>query len=283
MLWRVLHRSLHKNIIWYSFMLYLLILFSVDLEANCKSIEDDYLSPYDDKRHGASRSLRDISKCQHTMWNNRTFEIQWPRHDTKSYPEISVYNFDNSTRGRPIIGRIAIVKKPFHSVSVLEPSRVDGCKRNYWGGATAATVGSTIGQKKFSKCKIAINAGFFTPSNGACLGNIVSSNRVVQIQGIQLPNFGIRQDGAFVTGYIADNDINNTTIPFKELISGVIWLVRNGTNFVNESSLLECDENQKTGNMDTFAEVVSARTAVGHTKDGKLIVAQVEGHTHVSG
>lgn len=281
MLWQVLHRSLHKHITCYSFFLYLLIVFSV--EAAGESIEDDYLSPYDDRHHGASRSLRDISKCQHTMWNNRTFEIQWPRHDTKSDPEFSVYSFDNSTRGRPIIGRIAIVKRPFHSVSVLEPSRVGGCERNYWGGATVETVGNTIQQKKFSKCKIAINAGFFTPSNGACLGNIVSSNRVVQIQGIQLPNFGIRQDGAFVSGYISDNDINNASIPFKELISGVIWLVRNGTNFVNESSLLECDENQKTGNMKTFVEVVSARTAVGHTKDGKLVVAQVEGHTHVSG
>ena len=282
MLWRIIHRDFHKNIICYSFLCYLIV-FSVDLEADCKGIEDDYLSPYDDKHHGTSRSLRDINKCQHTMWNNRTFEVQWPHHDTKSYPGISVYSFDNSTQGRPIIGRIAIVKKPFHSVSVLEPSRVGGCERNYWGGATVVTVGNTIRQKEFSKCTIAINAGFFTPSNGACLGNIVSSNRVVQIQGIQLPNFGIRQDGALVTGYISDNDINNATIPFKELISGVIWLVRNGTNFVNESSLLECDENQKTGNMETFVEVVSARMAVGHTKDGRLVVAQVEGHTHVSG
>ena len=262
-------------------MSFMLLVFSVDLVADCKSIVDDYLSPYDHRHHGSSRSLRDISKCQHTMWNNRTFEMHRPQ-DTKSHPEITVYSFDNSTKRRAIIGRIAIVNRPLHSVTVLEPSRVGGCERDYWGGATVATVGSTIRQKK---CKVAINAGFFTPANGACLGNIVSSNRVVQIQGIQLPNFGIRQDGAFITGYISDDDIagTNATVPFKELISGVIWLVRNGSNFVNESSLLECDENQKTGNMKTFVEVVSARTAIGHTKDGKLVVAQVEGKTHVSG
>lgn len=258
------------------------MIFCVDLEADCKNIEDDYLSPYDG-RHGASRSLRDIAKCQHTMWNNKTFELQ-QIHDTKFHSGINVYSFEDSTiEKRTIMGRIAFVDNPFHSVSVLEPVSVGGCKRNYWGGASVSTVSSTIHQKKFTKCKVAINAGFFLPANGACLGNIVSSYRVVQVQGIQLANFGIRQDSTFVTGYISDDDINNTTIPFKELISGVIWLVRNGTNFVNQSSLLECDENQKTGKMQTFVEVISARTAIGHTKDGKLVVAQVEGHTHMSG
>lgn len=278
-LWRVIHRSIYQNIICYSVLLYLLTVFSVNVEVDCKITIDDYLSPYDE-RHGASRSLRDIAKCQHTMWGNRTFELQ--RTD-KSYSKISVYNFDNSTKRRPIIGRIAFVGQPLYSVSVLEPLRVGGCERNYWGGATVSTVSATIQQKKFSKCKVAINAGFFTPGNGACLGNIVSTYRVVQMQRIQLANFGIRQDGGIVTGYISDDDINNATIPFKELVSGVVWLVRNGTNFVNQSSLLECDENQKTGKMQTFIDVVSARTAIGHTKDGRLVVAQVEGHTHVSG
>lgn len=278
-LWRILRQSIHQDIFCYSFMLYLLIVFSVNLEADCKNIEDDYLLPYD-KHHGASRSLRDIAKCQHTMWKNRTFELQQAHNSSSG---IHVYSIDSSTRRWPIMGRIAIVDKPFHSVSVLEPLQVGGCERNYWGGATVSTVSSTIRQKKVSKCKVAINAGFFNPPNGACLGNIVSSYRVVQFQGIQLANFGIRQDGVIITGYISDDDIKNATIPFKELLSGVIWLVRNGTNFVNQSSLLECDENQKTGKMQTFVEVVSARTAVGHTKDGKLVVAQIEGHTHVSG
>lgn len=281
--WRTIRCGIRQNTFCYGFLLYILIVFGVDLEVDCKSIEydylHDYLSPYDE-HHGASRTLRDIAKCQHTMWNNRTFELQ-PAHNTGS--GIHVYSFDNSTRSRPIIGRIAIVDKPFHSVSVLEPSHVGGCERNYWGGATVSTVSDTVKQKKFSRCKVAINAGFFTPANGACLGNVISSYKLVQLQSIQLANFGIRQDGVFVTGYISDGDIKNKTIPFKELLSGVIWLVRNGSNFVNQSSSLECDENQKTGKMRTFVEVVSARTAVGHTKDGKLVVAQVEGHTHVSG
>lgn len=273
-LWRIFQRNTYQIIIFYIFISFLLI--------DCTNVEDDYLSPYDHERHGASRSLRDIAKCQHTMWNNRTFELQKAR-DTKPYSGIRVHTFESSTKRCPIMGRIAIVDRPFHSVSVLEPLRVGGCKRTFWGGATVSTVSNTIQQKKFSKCKVAINAGFFTPANGACLGNIVSSYRIVQVQGIQLANFGIRQDGTFVTGYIPDEDINKINTPFKELVSGVVWLVRNGTNFVNQSSLLECDENQKTGKMQTFIEVISARTAIGHTKDGKLVVAQVEGHTHVSG
>ena len=58
-------------------------------------------------------------------------------------------------------------------------------------------------------------------------------------------------------------------------MSGVIWLVRNGSSFVNESMTLECSSHEDTGRMKTFVDVISARTAIGHDADGRLVIAQV--------
>lgn len=35
--------------------------------------------------------------------------------------------------------------------------------------------------------------------------------------------------------------------PFVQLVSGVVWLVRNGSIYINESEAIECDETQETG------------------------------------
>ena len=272
--------SLYKKLVYH--VVILLVLIGITHDVSCTTIFDDYLTPYD-MHHGPSRSLRDIASCQHTMWENRTIERQ-SQYDSGHNSDVDLHSFVHvsTTRKQPITGRIAFVDKPLYTVSVLEPQEVGGCKENYFGGATVSVVSDTIKQRN-AKCKVAINAGFFNPYNGKCLGNIISSLRRVQTQDIQLANFGIRQDGTMVTGYISKEDIYNATVPFKQLISGVVWLVRNGSNFVNQSSLLECDENQKTGKMQTFIDVVSARTAIGHTKEGKLVIAQVEGQTHVYG
>jgi len=275
--------GLHEELVYHVALL--LVLIGITHDVNCTTVVDDYLTPYDiHVQHGSSRSLREIASCQHTMWENRTFEYQ-AQHDSGYYNDVDLYMFEQqvSTRKQPILGRIAFIDKPLHTMSVLEPRNVGGCESpSYFVGGTLSVVSDSIKQIK-SKCKVAINAGFFNPDNGKCLGNIISSLRVVQTQDIQLANFGIREDGTIVTGYISKEDIFNATVPFKQLISGVVWLVRNGSNFVNESKMLECDENQRTGKMQTFIDVVSARTAIGHTKDGKLVIAQVEGQTQVYG
>ena len=121
-------------------------------------------------------------------------------------------------------------------------------------------------------------------ASGTCLGNMVSDGRIVQTTGNQQnANFGIREDGTIVVGYIPDEEVRNTTNPFRQLVTGVVWLVRNGTNYVNESKKLECASHQDTGRMDTFVDVLSARSALGHDAQGRLVMAQVEGQTHHRG
>ena len=81
--------------------------------------------------------------------------------------------------------------------------------------------------------------------------------------------------------YLAATD--NLADDFQELVGGVIWLVRNSQNYVNESLIAECGDIQETGQLDYFADVISARTAVGHDGDGRVVIAQVNGKTEQRG
>ena len=131
---------------------------------------------------------------------------------------------------------------------------------------------------------MAVNAGYFVVPTGVCLGNVVSEGHVVQTaKNIKNANFGIRQDGSFMTGYIPDEEVLSGEIPFKQLVSGILWLVRNGSNYVNVSMREECRNNQDTGSMKIFAECISARSAVGHDRKGRLVIAKIEGQTFKRG
>lgn len=248
----------------------------------------DHLTPYPPGRHGAKRSIREISSCVHTTWKNRTFETFKVSKEPPVSEEVSyqLHKFADITQ-RPLgptylVGTITYVDEPYHTFSVLEPNSEGGCSNLYYG-ASRSTVSNTVSDR-VRGCKLAANGGYFVMVSGQCLGNIVSDGRIVQTaDNQQNVNFGIREDGTIVVGYIPDEDILNTTNPFRQLVTGVIWLVRNGTNYVNESKKLECADHEDTGRMDTFVDVISARSALGHDVHGRLVMAQVEGQTHRRG
>lgn len=63
----------------------------------------------------------------------------------------------------------------------------------------------------------------------------------------QLPLL-ISEPRAFpVTRYLSEEEVLDTENPFVQLVSGVVWLIRNGSVYVNESQATECDETQETG------------------------------------
>lgn len=244
----------------------------------------DRLSPYREGWHGSGRTRRAISQCQHVSWNNKTYEEYHFKTSVPDVPDIQyeMHRYEDTVqseldkslsvhRRRYLLGSIAYVKNPYYTLSVLEPSKAGGCKIKYFR-ATKSTVSATVSQRKYG-CKLAINAGYFSVNNGQCLGNIVSDGRVVQTTTDQNANFGIREDGTILVGYIPEEDILN--LSFRQLIAGVVWLVRNGTNYVNESMQLECAAHQDTGKMSTFVNVLSARTAVGHDSEGRIVIANV--------
>lgn len=72
-------------------------------------------------------------------------------------------------------------------------------------------------------------------------------------------------------------------IHFEQLVAGVLWLVRDGQNYVNESIALEYQGAEETGTLQEFADVVAARTAIGYDRRGMIKIVQVDGKTHTRG
>uniref|UniRef100_A0A452T974 N-acetylglucosamine-1-phosphodiester alpha-N-acetylglucosaminidase n=1 Tax=Ursus maritimus TaxID=29073 RepID=A0A452T974_URSMA len=118
----------------------------------------------------------------------------------------------------------------------------------------------------------------------SCLGNVVSDGRrVSSAGGLQNAQFGIRRDGTLVTGYLSEEEVLDNENPFVQLLSGVVWLIRNGSVYINESQAAECDETQETGSFSKFVNVMSARTAVGHDRKGQLVLFHADGQTEQRG
>ena len=261
-----------------------LVLLSLFLCANPQFVLDR-LSPYEEDFHGSlHRSVRSVAECQSKEWGNTTYDnydlqipvpksvnILYDVHRFSDKVESNLHNIYSVHRRRYLMGSIAFLKDPYYAVSVLEPLKPSGCQIKYYS-ASRGTVRNTV-HNRVNGCTVAVNAGYFSMKNGRCLGNVVSDGRIVQVSNEMNANFGIRQDGSVVVGYISTEEVR--TGSFRQLVSGVIWLVRNGRNNVNESMKVECAANQNTGKMATFVNVLSARTALGLDKDGRVVVAHV--------
>lgn len=66
-------------------------------------------------------------------------------------------------------------------------------------------------------------------------------------------------------------------------MGGVIWILKDGERYVDESIKVECRDTETTGTLYRFASVISARTVVGHDADGRIMIAQFDGKTDRSG
>ena len=84
-------------------------------------------------------------------------------------------------------------------------------------------------------------------------------------------NFGITANREFIVGYVSDADVEGWIgkQEIVQLVAGVVWLVRNGENYVKHSLQTEDMSVQDTGG--SFVNTVSARTAIGHDAHGRLV------------
>uniref|UniRef100_UPI003AAAACEB N-acetylglucosamine-1-phosphodiester alpha-N-acetylglucosaminidase-like n=1 Tax=Centroberyx gerrardi TaxID=166262 RepID=UPI003AAAACEB len=240
------------------------------------SLDDDLLLPYA-RGHGPSHSHRHVRDCQPVVHGNVTYET-WPSSNHTGLPvaESSVFVSDVPGSSRWVYGHMTVVHDPLRTVSVSEPGGPGGCGINHRAPAeeTAEAAG----------CLYAQNAGFFNTKKGQCLGNVVSDGRLVRDSGgVQNAQFGIRRDGTLVFGYLSQDDVLERSNPFVQLVSGVVWLLRNGQIYINQSLEAECDKTQETGVFRHFVDVVSGRTAVGHDAEGKVILFHIDGQTEQRG
>ncbi|KAG8506473.1 N-acetylglucosamine-1-phosphodiester alpha-N-acetylglucosaminidase [Galemys pyrenaicus] len=237
------------------------------------SSEDDVLLPYSGVR---ARSARD---CARVRAGSREHESWPPARETPATSGpggAAVRTFVSYFGDRAVAGHLTRAAEPLRAFSVLEPGGPGGCALR-----RRATVEETA---RAAGCSVAQNGGFFRMETGECLGNVVSDGRRVSSSGgLQNAQFGIRRDGTLVTGYLSEEEVLDTKNPFVQLLSGVVWLVRNGSVYVNESQATECDETQETGSFSKFVNVISARTAVGHDREGRLVLFHADGQTEQRG
>lgn len=168
-----------------------------------------------------------------------------------------------------------LVPGPLKTFSILEPAYAGGCADH----KQAVVIDTCNGHNR--KCVIALNAGLFNVTDSACLGHLVADSELIQSTSRQNAAFGIMKSGYFATGYMKREWIEK--MEFSQLINGVIWLVRNGKSYVETAVETESSETQTTGSLRQFANVRSARTAIGHDQDGNLIIVQIDGQTYTRG
>jgi len=80
-------------------------------------------------------------------------------------------------------------------------------------------------------------------------------------------------------GYVTEEEILDINNPFDTLISGLVWLVRDGRNYVSKSMYDDGEDMTSQNTGISFATVLSARTALGFDKNGRLLILQIEGST----
>uniref|UniRef100_A0A8B9R3M7 N-acetylglucosamine-1-phosphodiester alpha-N-acetylglucosaminidase n=1 Tax=Anas platyrhynchos TaxID=8839 RepID=A0A8B9R3M7_ANAPL len=211
---------------------------------------------------------------------NATHEA-WPADSSSQLPVATTRPFvsyvpPEGDDRRVVYGHFTFVRNPRRTFSVLEPGGEGGCQAR-----RRAPVEETA---RLGGCLVAQNGGYFDMETGECLGNVVSDGRLVRnAHGLQNAQFGIRKDGTMVFGYLSEEDVLDQENPFIQLVSGVVWLLRDGEVYVGQSQKAECDETQTTGTFEKFINVISARTAVGHNSQGQLVLVHVDGQTETRG
>ncbi|XP_005095656.1 N-acetylglucosamine-1-phosphodiester alpha-N-acetylglucosaminidase isoform X2 [Aplysia californica] len=237
----------------------------------------DFLEPYTTHHGPRHKRHRQTRECQHIKYGNVTFSKHRASHNDSLILPLVDYHYYIKQVGqywdqRTLYINHQVVKNPLSTFSVLEPGHKNGCSNN---PGHRETVQNSAKQKN---CILASNAGFFNITSDQCLGNIVSDKFLVQDSGgIQNVHFGVTEDGNIFTGYLSELDV--LLQDFSQLVGGVLWLVRDGESYVDESAKIECPDTETTGTFERFISVVSARTAVGHDADGRIHMIQVEGKT----
>jgi len=161
-------------------------------------------------------------------------------------------------------GHIFRISNPRTRFSVLQP--LGGCP-----GRVKTSVTSLA-----NKCTAASNAGFFDVATGGCLGNLITDGVFVQSSDKLNINFGTTKDGQYILGYITEPELLKIKGYLNNLVSGAIWLVRNGNIFVNQSRDIE-------GVSEDFITLKAPRMAVGFDISGNLLLVDVDGDEPTKG
>jgi N-acetylglucosamine-1-phosphodiester alpha-N-acetylglucosaminidase len=168
-----------------------------------------------------------------------------------------IYHYNQSIVESNVVANVILVENPKDHFRIQPP--LDGC----------GTKQKTSDNAMSHKCVAATNAGFFNVQTGACIGNVVTDGKRIQHSCLQHANFGVLNNGSYIIGYMTCETIHK--LHFDQLVTGVLWLVRDGKSFVNHSIQLEQAS-------DYFVDLKAPRVAIGHDVHGRLLMVQVDGN-----
>ena len=246
-------------------ILFSLLLIVIKFGASHKTdnfMKKDILSPFLENNVETRRKNR-LSHKYYEVFNT----------DKNSHPSHSIDSFAKTLYSNTYIGHKITITNGLKMLSLLEPKHHGGCKKQQ-----LATVKESSKQRE---CLAAVSAGFFNENTGQCFGNLISDGDIVnQFQGLKSVNFGIREDGSIVVGYLKENDLSEMKHSLKQLITGVGWILRNGDDNLAESLK---HEQCNLDNLQRFFQAKAARTFLGHDSLGKIHIIQIEGKTGTQG
>jgi hypothetical protein len=126
------------------------------------------------------------------------------------------------------------------------------------GGDPCGVRTKTSVTAKAHDCRFATNAGPFNMATGACDGGVFISDGKVLGSGGFGGMFGVTREGQWVIGTLDNATVARLGV--AHAVNAFSWLVRNGSSVVTK----------KGGE-------IAPRTTIGTTKDGKLLVLEVDG------
>jgi len=191
----------------------------------------------------------------------------YPVSDGEPQTYDAIFNYtkiDQVINGQLIHGHMFNLTNPIHHFGIKPPFNFLAGPKCPCGRVPTSTTA------KAHDCIVAINGGFFNMQTGACMGYVASDGVLLQDPGyVPNVNFGITPDGNYVIGYLTSAEVKSYA--FENLITGVLWIVRGGHIYLDESVAVEQPSYD-------FVWEKAPRVAIGHDVHGNLLLFEVDGN-----
>lgn len=191
-----------------------------------------------------------------------------------------------------------VARVPARAFEVFPP--VTGCRNASLENplVTAAHYAPPIqqgsgGYQRSTACSLVTNAGFYNPeenSTHSCIGTLVSNYQWKSGTSARVATFALDHSNRIFVGYLNSSmlsshhrrsQFSSYSTEWRTVVSGLVWLVRNGQNFVNDAMSLEDFKVQTTGNPTKFRNILAPRLGLGHDVLGRVVVVAVDGEEYM--
>jgi len=209
-----------------------------------------------------SNNLQVIKGSKIGVFSNDYEIVSWPETNSQDLVHHQVNGF--TSKGKAWSGWLAL----------FDPSKFKFALPANKCGSLAATSATSATEN----CIYATNGGFFDIDTGACIGNIVMNNTVIQNVNTTAVLFGLlyinNHTNGTLIGYTSSSAIADEQLKFSYAINGRGWLVRNGKSYLTNATIAEDLDN-------SFIIEEAPRTTIGILKNGTHFLFQIDGEEDI--